>query len=196
MGYTRTTHREFHHLLYSQLKHSASPCNEQETIPYMTAHQLLFSLSYQAPAIVMGLLVAALIPYPPLRAIFVLPGTFVHELLHFIVGQLLNAKPVSFSVWPKRVGPSTWAMGSVVFANVRWYNGAAIGLAPLFAPAAAIWLAPDASTWKVSVADLKYWALAAPVFAMCLPSWADIRICFASIMPIAAIVALLWWLRH
>lgn len=104
MGYTRTTHRELHHLLYSQLKHSASPCNEQETIPYMTAHQLLFSLSYQAPAIVMGLLVAALIPYPPLRAIFVLPGTFVHELLHFIVGQHSQCQTrLIFSV-AKKVG--------------------------------------------------------------------------------------------
>ncbi len=162
----------------------------------MTEHQLLFSLSYQAPAIVMGLLVAALIPYPPLRAIFVLPGTFVHELLHFIVGLMLNARPVSFSVWPKRSGPSTWTMGSVVFANVRWYNGVAIGLAPLIAPAAAIWFAPNATTWTFGMADLKYWALAAPIFSMCLPSWADIRICFASIVPITAIVASVWWLRH
>lgn len=162
----------------------------------MTEHQLLFALSYQAPAIVIGVLVAALIPYPPLRAIFVLPGTFVHELLHFIVGQLLNAQPISFSVWPKRSGPSTWTMGSVVFANVRWYNGVAIGLAPLIAPAAAIWFAPSSATWTFGAGDLKYWALAAPIFSMCLPSWADVRICFVSTVPIAAIMALVWWLRH
>lgn len=159
----------------------------------MTQQQLLFAVLYQTPAIAIGIVVAALIPSPPLGAVFVLPGTFVHELLHFLVGRLLNAKPVSFSVWPRRVGSSTWAMGSIGFTNVRWYNGIAVGLAPLIAPLVAIWFAPDAAQWKVAGGDFKYWVLAAPIFSMCLPSWSDIRICFASVVPIAVFVAFWYW---
>lgn len=84
-------------------------------------------------------------------------------------------------------------MGSVQMANVRWYNGAAVGLAPLLAPAAAIWLAPIASTWKFSSADLHYWVLAAPIFATCLPSWSDLKIAFASTVPVAIIAVMMWW---
>lgn len=159
----------------------------------MTEQQLIFALLYQIPAVAIGLALSVLIPSPPVRALFVLPGTFVHELLHFVVGLVLNARPVSFSVWPRRSGPSTWTMGSVGFANVRWYNGAAVGLAPLLAPAAALWLAPDAARWTLGLADLKYWALTAPVLAMCLPSWADIRICLHSAVPISALLALAYW---
>lgn len=159
----------------------------------MTQQQLLFSVLYQTPAIAMGMVVSRLIPSPPLRAVFVLPGTYIHELLHFLVGFLLNAKPVSFSVWPRRVGSFTWATGSVGFANVRWYNGIAAGLAPLVAPAVAIWFAPDATQRKPTLGDFKYWVLAAPIFSMCLPSWSDICICFASAVPVAVLVAFGHW---
>lgn len=160
----------------------------------MTEQQLTFALLYQLPAVAMGWALGLLIPSPPLRAIFVLPGTFIHELLHFTVGLLLNAKPVSFSVWPRRSGPGHWTMGSVAFANVRWYNGAPVGLAPLLAPAGALWLAPAASGWHPAWSDLQYWLLAAPVFSMCLPSWADLRIAMASAMPVATLLALAYWL--
>lgn len=159
----------------------------------MTKQQLIFSLIYQTPAIAIGLALSALIPSPPVRAIFVLPGTLIHELLHFGVGLILNAKPVSFSIWPRKSGPSTWTMGSVGFANVRWYNGAAVGLAPLIAPAAATWFAPDATNWQIDLGDLKYWVSAAPLFSMCLPSWADFKTCLASAVPIAALLALGYW---
>lgn len=32
-----------------------------------------------------------------------LPGTVLHECAHFVVGILLNAKPVSFSLFPKKL---------------------------------------------------------------------------------------------
>lgn len=167
------------------------------SLPLMSEPQLLFAILYQLPAIGLGLLLSLLIPSPPLRAVFVLPGTFVHELLHFVVGLLLNARPVSFSVWPRRSGSSHWTMGSVGFANVRWYNGAPVGLAPLIAPVAATWFAPEAAHWALSTGDLKYWALAAPVFSMCLPSWADLRICLASAVPLALLLAGAgWWFYY
>ncbi|MDZ4074406.1 MAG: hypothetical protein U1E04_06620 [Hylemonella sp.] len=159
----------------------------------MSEQQLIFAVLYQVPAVLIGLTLSFLIPSPPVRAIFVLPGTFVHEMLHFLVGLVLNAKPVSFSVWPRKSGSSTWTMGSVGFSNVRWYNGAAVGLAPLLAPVAATWFAPGAADWQIGLGDLKYWALAAPVLSMCLPSWADLKICLASAVPMTAILALLYW---
>ena len=58
-------------------------------LPPTSEPQLLFAVLYQLPAIGIGLLLSFLIPSPPLRAVFVLPGTFVHELLHFLVGLLL-----------------------------------------------------------------------------------------------------------
>lgn len=155
----------------------------------MFESQLTFAVLYQLPAIAIGLALSFLIPSPPVRAIFVLPGTLIHELLHFVVGLLLNARPVSFSVWPRRSGPSSWTMGSVAFANVRWYNGAAVGLAPLLAPLAATWFAPVAAHWRPGPGDLEYWALAAPVYSMCLPSWADLRICLASAVPVGLLLA-------
>ena len=162
----------------------------------MTESQLIFSLAYQTPAIVLGVLLSVLIPSPPWRAIFVLPGVLIHELLHFCVAIVLNAQPVSFSLWPKRVGPNTWVMGSVAMGNIRWYNGAAVGLAPLIAPAAAIWFAPNGLTWKFGMGDLQYWTLAAPMFAMCLPSSTDLKIAFTSTVPVAVIAALAWWWLH
>ena len=160
----------------------------------MSTQQLIFAILYQAPAIALGLVLSVLIPSPPLRAIFVLPGTLVHELLHFIVGLILNAKPTSFSVWPRKRGTSTWTMGAVGFANLRWYNAVAVGLAPLLAPIAALWFAPSGASWSLQLDDLKYWAFAAPILSMSLPSWTDIKICFYSAVPIAVCVALGYWL--
>lgn len=63
-------------------------------------------------------------------ALLAFPGTFTHELLHFIVGTLLLAKPAGFSVWPKRADGG-WLLGSVSFRKINLLNGAFVGLAPL-----------------------------------------------------------------
>ena len=55
-----------------------------------------------------------------------LPGTFLHELLHFVVGALMNARPSSFSIIPNRT-----KLGSVTFTNITWYNAIPAALAPL-----------------------------------------------------------------
>lgn len=58
-----------------------------------------------------------------------LPGTLVHELLHLLVGLLLNGKPVSLSLWPRKASQGRWILGAVGFVNLRWYNAVFIGLA-------------------------------------------------------------------
>ena len=62
-------------------------------------------------------------------ALISLPGTFMHELLHGLVGLVLFAKPRSFSIFPKRQG-DTWVLGSVGFANLTIWNAAPVAFAP------------------------------------------------------------------
>lgn len=67
--------------------------------PEILTHETLpFALAYQVPAWLLGLLLRRLIPHPAIRALFVLPGTFIHELLHLMVGLVLNGKPVTISL--------------------------------------------------------------------------------------------------
>lgn len=65
-----------------------------------------------------------------LFSLLALPGTVCHELCHWIVGGLLNGRPVRFTVLPRREGRG-FALGSVAFENLRWYNAFFIGLAPV-----------------------------------------------------------------
>ena len=99
----------------------------------MSVDALLFAMAYQLPALLLGLLIQHAFPHQLARAIVLWPGTVVHELLHWIVGFLLNAQPVSMSLWPRRISDRQWALGSVSFRNVRWYNAIFVGLAPLLA---------------------------------------------------------------
>lgn len=69
--------------------------------------------------------------WPWLYALSIWPGTVAHELLHFIAGLLMGAKPVSLSVIPKRKLDGGWVLGSVLFARLRWWNSVPVGLAPL-----------------------------------------------------------------
>lgn len=59
-----------------------------------------------------------------------LPGTVLHECAHFIVGLLLNARPVTFSLFPKKVDDH-YVTGQVGFSNLKFYNALPTSLAPL-----------------------------------------------------------------
>lgn len=63
-------------------------------------------------------------------SLLVLPGTFCHELCHWVVGKALNGQPARFTILPRRQGRS-WLLGAVTFSNLRWYNAFFVGLAPL-----------------------------------------------------------------
>lgn len=65
-----------------------------------------------------------------LSALVNIPGTFLHEMSHFIVGLLLNAHPTRFDLFPKKQGDS-YVMGSVSFRNTKFYNALPAALAPL-----------------------------------------------------------------
>lgn len=68
------------------------------------------------------------------------PGTVVHELLHLIMGILLKAGVVNFTVWPRKEG-NAWVFGSVGFNQINSFNAIPVAFAPalgFFIPVAAV----------------------------------------------------------
>jgi hypothetical protein len=57
------------------------------------------------------------------------PGVVLHELMHFLVGLILFAKPVSFSLIPQRSN-NGWQFGSVSFKGLTLLNAAPVAYAP------------------------------------------------------------------
>ena len=112
-----------------------------------------------------------------LFSLLVLPGTLCHEFCHWMVGKLLNARPVRFTVVPRRAGGSL-VLGSVAFSNLRWYNTFFIGVAPLLLLAAAYGL----FAWRLGGHPVLGWREGGAVFFLAnllfgaVPSWQDLRI--------------------
>jgi hypothetical protein len=133
-----------------------------------------------------------------LFSLLALPGTICHELCHWIAGVLLNGRPVHFTVVPRREGRG-FVLGSVAFANLRWYNAFFIGLAPLL-------LLPGAYglfLWRLGRNPVFGWPEAGIVFILAnlafgaIPSWQDFRIAARS--PIGWLllaVGLVWGWRR
>lgn len=65
-----------------------------------------------------------------MSALVNIPGTFLHETSHFLVGLFLNAHPTRFDLFPKKQGDS-YVMGSVGFRNISFYNAIPSALAPM-----------------------------------------------------------------
>jgi hypothetical protein len=111
-----------------------------------------------------------------LFSLLALPGTFCHELCHWVLGHLLHGRPVGFTVLPRREGRG-WVLGAVALANLRWYNAFFIGLAPLLLLPAAyglfLWQLGQHRAFGWSEAGMVY-LLANLVFGA-LPSWQDLR---------------------
>ncbi|BDU72971.1 hypothetical protein [Mesoterricola silvestris] len=153
--------------------------------------------------IYIGLVVAALFGLHGLRRVFwafsllVLPGTFAHEALHFLSGLLLNGGPVSFNLLPRREGTG-WAMGSVSFNHLRWYNAFFIGMAPLLLLPAAYGLV----VWRLRGVPVFGWREALAVYLIAnlvyaaLPSWQDVRIAARSPIGWLLLAAGLGWGWH
>lgn len=102
-------------------------------------------------------------------ALLRLPGTFVHEMSHFIVALILRGEPDSLSVIPHRDGRRV-TLGAVGFARLTWYNAAPIALAPL-------WL------WYLFWLDPPAGAMTSTLYGFLLPSsvpsWQDWKTAFS-----------------
>lgn len=66
-----------------------------------------------------------------LSAMVNIPGTMLHEMMHYSVGLFLNASPCNFTVFPRRNEEGDYVMGSVGFRNVTFYNAIPAAMAPL-----------------------------------------------------------------
>jgi len=146
--------------------------------------QLIFAVVYQMPAISLGLLLNRVMASVSIRVFLFLPGTLVHEGLHWIAAFLLNGQPQSFSVWPKRKEDGHWTLGTVTVLNITWYNGIFIGLAPCLSFLILLMLAPSYSDWQLTERDWWYWLCTAPILILCLPSWQDLKVALRSLLPI------------
>lgn len=108
-----------------------------------------------------------------LYALVVLPGTFLHELSHWLVATVLGGQPGSLTIVPVRAERG-WRLGSVGMRRVRWFNALPIGIAPLLlAPLAVLALTHAA---RLDAARWEHWALlyvAVSAAVSCLPSLTD-----------------------
>ena len=62
-----------------------------------------------------------------MKHFLLLPGIFIHELSHLLMGLFLNAQPVNFSIIPNK---ATGSAGHVSFKNITFYNALPVGIAP------------------------------------------------------------------
>lgn len=133
-----------------------------------------------------------------LISLLALPGTMAHETCHWLLGKLLNGRPVRFTVLPRREGRA-FVLGAVAFANLRWYNAFFVGMAPLLLLPAAYalfrWRLAAGPTLRGSEAALAF--LVANLLHGAVPSGQDVRIAARS--PIGWLLlagALAWgWMR-
>ena len=67
-----------------------------------------------------------------MAAIINIPGTFLHEFMHFTIGIFTNAKPEGLELLPKKAPDGEgYIMGSVSFSNLTYYNALPTAFAPL-----------------------------------------------------------------
>lgn len=139
----------------------------------------------------------------PVFFLFTTAGTLCHELAHFSVGLLTNAEPVGMSVLPRRIKRPgkghNWELGSVTFANLRWYNAAPAALAPLlvlFVPVGVAWWRTRGD-WAFEPVDLAIMFLLAPQFLSFWPSPVDWKLAARSWpwVPVIAVALTCWYFK-
>ena len=132
-----------------------------------------------------------------LLSLLALPGTLCHEAAHWLLGKLLNGRPVRFTVVPRREGRG-YVLGAVAFANLRWYNAFFIGLAPLLL----LPLAWGILRWRLGGHPTLGWPEAALVFLLAnlvfaaVPSGQDLRIAGRSPLGWLLLAGMLGWGWH
>ena len=134
-------------------------------------------LLYLVPSMALAFLFWMLAGRHPAFFLLTAPGTLCHELAHFGVGLLTNAEPTNISLFPRRKG-KVWELGSVTFANLRWYNAAPAALAPLLILLLPLTVAAwrTGPGWHFAPLDLVIAVLLAPQFLSFLPSPVDWRL--------------------
>lgn len=154
------------------------------------------ALLYLLPAVLVATILARVSHRMYLFSFVVYTGTLIHEALHLMVGGLFGAKPRTINLFPRREGDG-YVLGSVGFANVRWYNAVFAGLAPLLAIPGIFYVAwwRVRAGWTPAMIDPLIWLGLAPQILSCWPSSTDWRLAMRSWPLIGAAGAILWgWL--
>ena len=111
------------------------------------------------------------------KIILLFPGTLLHEFLHFIVGLLLNAKPIGFSLIPKKHNKK-YVLGSVTFKNITFYNAMPVAIAPFLGVIPAIYLFSIIQYQDTITLQIFYVYLIWCFVKCSLPSSQDIKVMF------------------
>ena len=110
--------------------------------------------------------------------LLLLPGILIHELSHLIVGFLLNAKPVNFSIIPNKKQKSA---GHVVFENITFYNALPVGIAPTIIGPGLLYifwthyLSLFVNEYGM-ISNIIFYYFAITIVYCCLPSKQDIKV--------------------
>lgn len=109
--------------------------------------------------------------------VLVWPGTVVHELLHFVVGLVLLAKPCTFSVLPKPPTENGQVLGGVEFLNITWWNAFPISIAPMLGIPIAIIAMSELPFTPTITGFIGAWVIAS-ILEMAWPSDVDFESAF------------------
>ena len=121
-----------------------------------------------------------------------IPGTFLHETAHFLVGFLLNARPTSFTLFPHKSGDA-YVMGSVGFKNIKFYNAMPSAMAPLLLLVVGFYF----NRWFFANVQLSIWTYFAYIILQtiiienALPSSTDFKVAFSNIFGVLLYAILL-----
>ena len=115
-----------------------------------------------------------------LSALVNIPGTFLHEMSHYLVGLFLNTYPTSFDLFPKK-RDGGYVMGSVGFRNVQFYNAIPSAMAPLLLLIAGYYF----NRWFFSnvkityLSYISYVLLQTVIIENAVPSTQDFKVAFS-----------------
>jgi len=114
-----------------------------------------------------------------LSALFNFIGTFFHELMHFLIALLFNAKPTGFTLLPRKENGS-YIYGQVSCKNIKWYNSFPVALAPLLLMPISYFLFQNFYRFypksPTLLSDILLTATAVVILFNALPSLQDIRV--------------------
>lgn len=150
--------------------------------------------AYLTPPVLGALLLARCARGNAAFALICLPGTVAHELLHFFIGVVTLARPVSLSVWPQRTPDGSYVFGGVLFENLRLWNAAPVSLAPMlgYLIAAAVAAFRMRIGYAFSPWDLAVWGALAQLIFAAWPSVVDWRLSLKSWPFVLAGAGVLW----
>lgn len=133
-----------------------------------------------------------------LYSLFNLPGTILHELMHFIVGLILFATPKGFSLIPRRIGDSI-TMGSVSFVGLTLFNRIPVAMAPILLLPISIYLIESFSNILIPmdinistfILSMFFGYILYVIILSSIPSTTDFKVAFQSLLfiPIILLIA-------